>query len=145
MQTNIKEVDFMSNKEYPIVDNPESFEAALERVRAAQRKFSTFTQEQVDRIFLAAATAANRARLPLAKMAVEETGMGVAEDKVIKNHFASEYIYNAYKDVKTCGVIEENTVFGTKRIAEPIGVIAAVIPTTNPKLFTVQSVIAGEV
>ena len=122
----------MSNKEYPIVENAESFEAALARVRAAQKTFSTFTQEQVDRIFLAAATAANRARLPLAKMAVEETGMGVAEDKVIKNHFASEYIYNAYKDVKTCGVIEENKVYGTKRIAEPIGVIAAVIPTTNP-------------
>ena len=122
----------MSNKEYPIVDSVESFESALERVRAAQREFALFTQEQVDRIFLAAATAANRARLPLAKMAVEETGMGVVEDKVIKNHFASEYIYNAYRDVKTCGVIEENPVYGTKKIAEPIGVIAAVIPTTNP-------------
>ena len=122
----------MNNKEYPIVDSVETFEAALARVRAAQREFATFTQEQVDKIFLAAATAANRARLPLAKMAVEETGMGVVEDKVIKNHFASEYIYNAYKDVKTCGVIEENKVFGTQRIAEPIGVIAAVIPTTNP-------------
>ena len=122
----------MSNKEYPIVENAESFEAALARVREAQKAFSTFTQEQVDKIFLAAATAANRARIPLAKMAVEETGMGVAEDKVIKNHFASEYIYNAYRDVKTCGVIEENKTFGTKKIAEPIGVIAAVIPTTNP-------------
>ena len=122
----------MSNKEYPIVESAESFEAALERVRAAQRAYSTFTQEQVDRIFLAAATAANRARIPLAKMAVEETGMGVAEDKVIKNHFASEYIYNAYKDVKTCGVIEEDKVYGTQKIAEPLGVIAAVIPTTNP-------------
>ena len=122
----------MSNKEYPIVDNAKNFIEALNGVREAQRVFSTYTQEQVDRIFLAAATAANRARIPLAKMAVEETGMGVAEDKVIKNHFASEYIYNAYKDTKTCGVIEENPVFGTKKIAEPIGVIAAVIPTTNP-------------
>lgn len=122
----------MSNKEYPIVENAESFELALAEVREAQRKFSTYTQEQVDKIFLAAATAANQARLPLAKMAVEETGMGVAEDKVIKNHFASEYIYNTYKDVKTCGVVEEDKVFGIKKIAEPIGVIAAVIPTTNP-------------
>ena len=104
----------MSNKEYPIVDSVESFESALERVRAAQREFALLTKEQVDRIFLAAATAANRARLPLAKMAVEETGMGVVEDKVIKNHFASEYIYNAYRDVKTCGVIEENPVYGTE-------------------------------
>ena len=115
----------MSKKEYPIVDSVESFEAALEKVRAAQREFAVFTQEQVDRIFRAAATAANRARIPLAKMAVEETGMGVVEDKVIKNHFASEYIYNAYKDVKTCGIIEENAAYGTKKIAEPIGVIAA--------------------
>ena len=122
----------MSNKEYPIVDNAESFAAALGAVREAQKTFSTFTQEQVDKIFLAASTAACRARLPLAKMAVEETGMGIVEDKVIKNHFASEYIYNAYKDTKTCGVIEENKVFGTVKIAEPIGVIAAVIPTTNP-------------
>ena len=122
----------MNNKEYPIVENAESFTAALGAVREAQKTFSTFTQEQVDKIFLAASTAACRARIPLAKMAVEETGMGVVEDKVIKNHFASEYIYNAYKDVKTCGVIEENKVFGTVKIAEPIGVIAAVIPTTNP-------------
>ncbi len=122
----------MSNKEYPIVDNAESFAAALGAVREAQKTFSTFTQEQVDKIFLAASTAACRARIPLAKMAVEETGMGIVEDKVIKNHFASEYIYNAYKDAKTCGVIEENKVFGTVKIAEPIGVIAAVIPTTNP-------------
>ena len=122
----------MSNTAYPIVENTQSFKAALAKVREAQRKFATYTQEQVDKIFLAAATAANRERLPLAKMAVEETGMGVAEDKVIKNHFASEYIYNAYKDVKTCGVIEENKTFGTTKIAEPIGVVAAVIPTTNP-------------
>ena len=122
----------MSKKEYPIVDNAESFIAALGGVREAQKAFSTFTQEQVDKIFLAAAAAACRARLPLAKMAVEETGMGVVEDKVIKNQFASEYIYNAYKDTKTCGIIEENKVFGTIKIADPIGVIGAVIPTTNP-------------
>ena len=122
----------MSTKEYPIVENAESFEAALARVKEAQKIFATYTQEQVDKIFLAAATAANKMRIPLAKMAVEETGMGIAEDKVIKNHFASEYIYNAYKDVKTCGVLEEDKAFGVKKIAEPIGVIAAVIPTTNP-------------
>ena len=122
----------MSTKEYPIVESAESFAAALARVREAQKAFSTYTQEQVDAIFLAAATAANRARIPLAKMAVEETGMGVAEDKVIKNHFASEYIYNTYRNTKTCGVIEEDPVAGIKKIAEPIGVIGAVIPTTNP-------------
>lgn len=122
----------MSNTEYPIVQSVESFESALARVREAQKEFATFSQEQVDRIFLAAATAANRARLPLAKMAVEETGMGIVEDKVIKNHFAAEYIYNAYKNTKTCGIIEEDKVYGITKIAEPIGVIAAVIPTTNP-------------
>ena len=124
----------MSTKEYPIVDNAESFEAALARVREAQKIFATYTQEQVDKIFLAAATAANQMRIPLAKMAVEETGMGVAEDKVIKNHFASEYIYNAYRNVKTCGVLEEDKAYGIKKIAEPIGVIAAVIPTTSPTI-----------
>ncbi|MBQ1398292.1 MAG: aldehyde dehydrogenase family protein, partial [Clostridia bacterium] len=118
--------------DYRIVDSVEALEEKLAEVRAAQRIFATYTQEQVDKIFLAAATAANMARLPLAKMAVEETGMGVVEDKVIKNHFASEYIYNAYRDTKTCGVIERNESMGTMRIAEPIGVIAAVIPTTNP-------------
>ena len=122
----------MSTKEYPIVENAETFELALKRVREAQEIFATYSQEQVDKIFLAAASAANKMRIPLAKMAVEETGMGIAEDKVIKNHYASEYIYNAYKDVKTCGVIEEDKSYGTKKIAEPIGVIAAVIPTTNP-------------
>ena len=101
-------------------------------MRDAQKIFATYTQEQVDKIFLAAATAANRARIPLAKMAVAETGMGIVEDKVIKNHYAAEYIYNAYKDTRTCGVIEEDTAYGIKKIAEPIGVIAAVIPTTNP-------------
>ncbi len=122
----------MSIKEYPIVDGVPALEKALKRVRKAQSEYAKFTQEQVDAIFLAAATAANRARIPLAKLAVEETGMGIVEDKVIKNHFASEEIYNKYRDAKTCGVIEENTALGTKRIAEPIGIIAAVIPTTNP-------------
>ncbi|MDT0860004.1 aldehyde dehydrogenase family protein, partial [Staphylococcus pseudintermedius] len=104
----------------------------LEEIRLAQKEFATFTQEQVDKIFLAASTAANQQRIPLAKMAVEETGMGIVEDKVIKNHFASEYIYNAYKDTKTCGVIEKDEAFGFTRIAEPVGVLSAVIPTTNP-------------
>ena len=107
-------------------------EATLARVRAAQRKYATYSQERVDAIFKAAALAANRARIPLAKMAVAETGMGIVEDKIIKNHFAAEYIYNAYKNTKTCGVIEEDPAYGIQRIAEPIGVIAAVIPTTNP-------------
>ena len=120
------------SKEYEIVDSIESLEKALARVREAQREFGKFSQEQVDKIFQAAAVAANQARIPLAEMAVEETGMGVVEDKVIKNHFASEYIYNAYRHVKTCGVIEEDKAYGIKKLAEPIGVIAAVIPTTNP-------------
>lgn len=115
-----------------IIDSPEKLEAEIARVRAAQKIFSTYTQEQVDKIFFAAAMAANKARIPLAKQAFEETGMGVIEDKIIKNHYAAEYVYNAYKDTKTVGVIEENKAFGTQKIAEPIGVIAAVIPTTNP-------------
>ena len=119
-------------KEYPIVDSVESFEKALKQVREAQKQFATYSQEQVDKIFQAAALAANRARIPLAKMAVAETGMGVVEDKVIKNHYAAEYIYNAYKNTKTCGVIEESDSFGMMKVAEPIGVVAAVIPTTNP-------------
>jgi len=119
-------------KNYEIIDGAPKLEEAIARVRAAQKVFAKYTQEQVDRIFLAAASAANKARIPLAKMAVEETGMGIVEDKVIKNNYASEYIYNAYKDTKTCGVIEEDKAFGIKKIAEPIGVIAAVIPTTNP-------------
>ncbi len=122
----------MDNKGYTIVDSVEALENKIESVREAQRKFAEYTQEQVDKIFLAAATAANKARIPLAKMAVDETGMGIVEDKVIKNHYASEYIYNAYRDTKTCGVIEEDKAYGIKKIAEPIGVIAAVIPTTNP-------------
>ena len=122
----------MKQANYPIVDSVEKLEEALARVRAAQRKFATYTQEQVDKIFKAAAIAANKARIPLAKMAVEETGMGIVEDKVIKNNYAAEYIYNKYKNTKTCGVIEEDTAFGTKKVAEPLGVVAAVIPTTNP-------------
>jgi acetaldehyde dehydrogenase/alcohol dehydrogenase len=121
----------MENK-YTVVDSMEAFEAVLEKTREAQKIFATYSQEQVDKIFYAASVAANQARIPLAKMAVEETGMGVAEDKVIKNHFASEYVYNHYKNMKTCGVVEEDKAFGITKIAEPIGVVAAVIPTTNP-------------
>lgn len=118
--------------DYGLCDSVESLERELQRVRSAQRIFATYSQEQVDKIFFACASAANKARIPLAKLAVEETGMGIVEDKVIKNHYASEYIYNKYKGVKTCGVIEEDDVYGIKKIAEPIGVIGAVIPTTNP-------------
>ncbi len=122
----------MEETKNTLVDSVEKLEEKIAQVRAAQKKFSVYTQEQVDKIFLAAASAANKARIPLAKMAVEETGMGVVEDKVIKNNYAAEHIYNAYKNVKTCGVIEEDSAYGMKKIAEPIGVIAAVIPTTNP-------------
>lgn len=118
--------------EVGIVDSVETLTAKIDEIRAAVEEFSTYTQEAVDKIFLAAATAADKARIPLAKMAVEETGMGVVEDKVIKNHFASEYIYNAYREAKTVGVIEEDKAYGIMKIAEPIGLIAAVIPTTNP-------------
>ena len=114
------------------VDNVEALEAKMQAMREAQKIFATYTQEQVDKIFYAAAVAANKMRIPLAKQAVEETGRGIVEDKVIKNHYAAEYIYNAYKDTKTCGVIEEDKAFGIKKIAEPIGLVAAVIPTTNP-------------
>ena len=114
------------------VESVERLEEVIASVREAQRKYATYTQEQVDKIFLAAATAANKQRIPLAKLAVEETEMGVVEDKVIKNNYAAEYIYNAYKNTKTCGVIEEDKEYGIKKVAEPIGVIAAVIPTTNP-------------
>jgi len=117
---------------YVCVDSVEKLGEAIKKVRAAQKVFSDYSQEQVDKIFFEAAMAANKARIPLAKMAVEETGMGVVEDKVIKNHYAAEYIYNAYKDTKTCGVLEEDKAYGIKKIAEPVGVIAAVIPTTNP-------------
>ena len=115
-----------------VIDSVERLEEAIARVRKAQKEFATYTQEQVDKIFFAAAVAANKMRIPLAKLAVEETGMGIVEDKVIKNHYASEYIYNAYKDTKTCGIIEEDKAYGTIKIAEPIGLVAAVIPTTNP-------------
>ena len=115
-----------------IINSIEALTEKLAKVKEAQEKFAGFTQEQVDRIFYEAAMAANKKRIPLAKMAVEETGMGVVEDKVIKNHYASEYIYNAYKHVKTCGVIQEDESFGIVQIAEPVGVLAAVIPTTNP-------------
>lgn len=115
-----------------LVDSVDSLKAKLAAMREAQKKFATYTQEQVDKIFFEAAMAANMARIPLAKQAVAETGMGVVEDKIIKNHYAAEYIYNAYKHTKTCGVIEEDTAYGIKKIAEPLGIIAAVIPTTNP-------------
>ena len=118
--------------EYKVVNSVDSLQEAFDRVRKAQKEFSKYTQEQVDKIFKAAAIAANQARIPLAKMAVEETGMGVIEDKVIKNNYAAEYVYNKYKNVRTCGVLEEDKNFGIKKIAEPVGVIAAVIPTTNP-------------
>ena len=117
---------------YEPITTPDALRQAIARCRQAQAIFATYDQEQVDRIFLAAASAANKARISLAKLAVEETGMGIVEDKVIKNHYASEYIYNAYKHVKTCGVLEEDPSFGIQRIAEPIGVIGAVVPTTNP-------------
>ena len=113
-------------------DGVAELEAQIARVRAAQAQFAAYTQEQVDTVFKAAAIAADKARIPLAKMAVEETGMGIVEDKVIKNHYAAEYIYNTYKDAKTCGVVEEDEAAGIMKVAEPIGVIGAVIPTTNP-------------
>jgi acetaldehyde dehydrogenase/alcohol dehydrogenase len=115
-----------------IIDSVEALEAKMQAMREAQKVFATFTQEQVDKIFYEAASAANKMRIPLAKMAVAETGMGVVEDKVIKNNYAAEYIYNAYKNTKTCGVVEEDKAYGIKKIAEPIGLVAAVIPTTNP-------------
>ena len=115
-----------------VVNSVEALTQKMKEMKAAQREFATYSQEQVDKIFFEAAMAANAARIPLAKMAVAETGMGIVEDKVIKNHYASEYIFNAYRDTKTCGVIEEDKAFGIKKIAEPIGLVAAVIPTTNP-------------
>ena len=120
------------NKEARFIDTTEKLEEEIARVKKAQAAYAQYTQEQVDRIFLAAATAANKARIPLAKAAVRETGMGIVEDKVIKNHFASEYIYNAYRDTKTCGVIYEDKAYGIRKIAEPLGLICAIIPTTNP-------------
>ena len=117
---------------FRLIDSVEALQERMTLMRKAQREFAKFTQEQVDHIFFEAAMAANKARIPLAKMAVEETGMGVMEDKVIKNHYASEYIYHAYRNTKTVGVLEEDPAFGIKKIAEPIGLVAAVIPTTNP-------------
>ena len=118
--------------DYEICDSVEKLESEIKRVRKAQEVFAKFSQEQVDKIFLACATAANKERIPLAKLAVSETGMGVVEDKVIKNHYAAEYIYNKYRDVKTCGILEEDKAYGITKIAEPIGIVGAVIPTTNP-------------
>ena len=119
-------------KEYMRVDSIESLEDAISRVKKAQKKYAKYSQEQVDKIFQAAAIAANKARIPLAKMAVEETGMGVVEDKIIKNHYAAEYIYNKYRNEQTCGVVEDDKAYGIKKVLEPIGIIGAVIPTTNP-------------
>ena len=122
----------MSQENHAIIDSVPALAARMKQMRSAQAEYATFTQEQVDHIFFEAAMAANKARIPLAQMAVEETGMGLMEDKVIKNHYAAEYVYNAYKNTPTCGVIEEDAKAGIKRIAEPIGLVAAVIPTTNP-------------
>ena len=122
----------MAKKTVTVIDSVEALQERLKQMRAAQAEYAKFTQEQVDKIFYEAAMAANKARIPLAKMAVEETGMGVVEDKVIKNHYAAEYIYNKYKDMKTCGVVEDDPAFGYKKVAEPMGIVAAVIPTTNP-------------
>lgn len=116
----------------PTLSDAEMLEQKIASMREAQKIFATYSQEQVDKIFFEAAMAANKMRIPLAKMACEETGMGVVEDKVIKNHYAAEYMYNSYKKVKTCGVIEEDTSYGIKKIAEPVGLVGAVIPTTNP-------------
>ena len=123
-----KALNSSSNK----VETAEQLELLIERVKKAQKIYATFTQEQVDAIFKAAATAADKARIPLARMAVAETGMGVLEDKIIKNHFASEYIYNKHKNAKTCGIIKEDKMNGIKVVAEPLGVIAGIVPTTNP-------------
>ncbi|GAL05372.1 alcohol dehydrogenase [Photobacterium aphoticum] len=114
------------------VTNVAELDAMIARVKAAQKEFATYSQEQVDKIFRAASLAANNARIPLAQQAVAESGMGIVEDKVIKNHFASEFIYNKYKDEKTCGILEENEEFGTMTIAEPVGIICGIVPTTNP-------------
>lgn len=122
----------MEHKHYEAVDSLDTLKEAIVRVRAAQEIYAGYTQEQVDKIFLAAATAANMNKIPLAKQAVEETGMGRMEDKVIKNAFAAEYIYNAYRDTKTCGIIEDDREYGYSRVAEPVGLISAIIPTTNP-------------
>ena len=127
-----KVLEKKSEKKGALVDNIDALNEMLERVKKAQAEYEQFTQEQVDRIFKAAATAADKARIPLARMAVEDTGMGVLEDKIIKNHFASEYIYNKHKNAKTCGIISEDKENGIKTVAEPLGILAGIIPTTNP-------------
>ena len=114
------------------VTNLAELDALVARVKAAQEEFATFSQEKVDAIFRAASLAANHARIPLAQQAVAESGMGIVEDKVIKNHFASEFIYNKYKDEKTCGILDEDESLGTMTIAEPVGIICGIVPTTNP-------------
>ena len=125
------------NKKYPVVDNVDTLKEVIAKVREAEREFATYSQEKVDEIFKAAAIAANMARIPLAKLAVEETGMGIVEDKIIKNHYAAEYIYNKYRNEKTCGVVEEDNIYGLKRVLEPVGILGAVIPTTNPTSTTI--------
>ena len=125
------------NKKYPVVDNVDTLKEVIAKVREAERKFATYSQEKVDEIFKAAAIAANTARIPLAKLAVEETGMGIVEDKIIKNHYAAEYIYNKYRNEKTCGVVEEDNIYGLKKVLEPVGILGAVIPTTNPTSTTI--------
>ena len=127
-----KVLEKKAEKKSALVDNIDALNEMLERVKKAQTEYEQFTQEQVDRIFKAAATAADKARIPLARMAVEDTGMGILEDKIIKNHFASEYIYNKHKNAKTCGIISVDKENGTKVVAEPLGVLAGIIPTTNP-------------
>lgn len=126
----------MSNEER-IVDNLDSLKETIANVRKAENEFAKFSQEKVDEIFRAAAIAANAARIPLAKMAVEETGMGIVEDKIIKNHYAAEYIYNKYRNEKTCGVVEDDPIYGVKKVLEPVGILGAVIPTTNPTSTTI--------
>ena len=121
-----------------IIDNVEALEAKMKAMREAQKKFATYTQEQVDKIFFEAAMAANKMRIPLAKMAVEETGRGLVEDKIIKNHYAAEYIYNKYKNDKTCGVIEEDKAYGIKKIAEPVGLVANYKPYINSNLQNIN-------
>ena len=127
-----KKEEKKSTKSTGLVDNVDALNDLLDRVKIAQQEYENYTQEQVDAIFKAAATAADKMRIPLARMAVEDTGMGVLEDKIIKNHFASEYIYNKHKNAKTCGIIREDKENGIKIVAEPLGILAGIIPTTNP-------------
>ncbi|MBD9222382.1 bifunctional acetaldehyde-CoA/alcohol dehydrogenase [bacterium] len=131
-ENNVESLEKSLEASSNVVETIEQLEGLISRVHKAQRIFATFSQEKVDAIFKAAATAADKARIPLARMAVEETGMGILEDKIIKNHFASEYIYNKHKHAKTCGIIKEDKINGTKVVAEPLGVLAGIVPTTNP-------------